>query len=164
MANTYTQIHIHLVFAVADRASLIHSGVKDGLYKYMTGVVQRRGHKLLAINGMPDHVHLLIGLRPEMALSSLVRDVKAFSAKHVNDEHWMRNRFGWQVGYGAFSYSKTQIPSVIRYIERREQHHRVLTFREEYLELLKRFEVEYDPNYLFRWIDDDVADSGPARS
>lgn len=153
MPHTYTQIHIHLVFAVANRQSLIQGGIKEKLYKYMTGIVQQRGHKLLAINGMPDHIHLLIGLRPEMTLSDLVRDVKAFSAKHVNDEGWVRGRFRWQEGYGAFSYARSELSAVIRYIENQERHHRVRTFQQEYLDMLKLFEVDYDPRYLFKWVE-----------
>jgi REP element-mobilizing transposase RayT len=154
MANTFTQIYIQLVFAVEGRQSLIQNQFKDLLYKTMTGIVQQRGHKLIAINGMPDHVHLLVGLRPDVSLSDLVRDVKAFSSKHVNDEHWVRGRFRWQEGFGGFSYSRSQLSSVIRYIDSQEQHHRSRAFKQEYLELLRKFEVRYDEQYLFKWIED----------
>lgn len=163
MANTYTQLLIHLIFAVEDRASLIHPRIKADVYKYITGIVQQRGHKLLAINGVPDHVHLLIGLRPDVALSDLVRDVKAFSSKHINSMHWVRGRFRWQEGFGGFSYSRSQIPTVIRYIENQEKHHLKKTFREEYMVLLKRFDVAHDVSYLFRWIEDE-AGKGTVRS
>ncbi len=151
MANTFTQRYIHLVFAVDQRQKLIQDRFKPELYRFITGIIRQRGQKLIAINGMPDHVHLLVGLRPEMALSNLVRDIKAFSSGHVNTERWVRGTFRWQEGFGAFSYSRSQIASVVRYIENQEQHHRRMNFREEYLDLLRAFEVEYDERYLFRW-------------
>lgn len=151
MANTFTQIYIHLVFAVEQRQGLIHDRFKPELYGFMTGIIQQRGQKLIAINGMPDHVHLLVGLRPDIALSNLVRDIKAFSSSHVNAERWVRGKFQWQEGFGAFSYSRSQLASVIRYIENQGQHHRSKNFREEYLDLLRAFEVEYDERYLFQW-------------
>jgi REP element-mobilizing transposase RayT len=153
MANTFTQIYMQIVFAVEGRQSLIRKEFKDDLFKYMTGIVQERGHKLISINGMPDHVHLLVGQQPKVALSDLVRDIKAFSSKHVNDMSWVRGRFNWQEGFGAFSYSRSQLSRVIRYIENQEIHHRKRTFRQEYLSLLKKFEIEYDERYLFKWID-----------
>jgi REP element-mobilizing transposase RayT len=154
MPNTYTQLLIHLVFAVQDRQSLIHESMREDLYKYVTGIVQQRGHKLLAVNGMPDHIHLLIGLRPDVALSDLVRDIKAFSAKHVNSEGWVRGAFRWQEGYGAFTLSRSQLSTVIEYIRNQERHHHKRTFREEYVMMLEQFDVEYDQRYLFRWLDD----------
>ena len=156
MSNTYTQLLIHVVFAVEGRRSLIHDSFRENLYRYTTGIVQGRGHKLLAINGMPDHIHLLIGLLPDVALSDLIRDVKTFSSRHVNRRGWARGRFTWQAGYGAFSYARSQLSTVIRYIENQEHHHARQTFREEYLKLLDRFNVEYDERYLFRWIENDV--------
>lgn len=153
MANTYTQIHIHIIFAVANRQSLIHAGIKDRLHKYITGIIQRRGHKLLAINGMPDHIHILIGLRPETALSDLVRDIKAHSAKHVNEEKWLQRRFAWQKGYGAFSYARSQLSTVIEYIRNQEEHHRKRTFQKEYLRTLQLFDVQYDPKRVFERIE-----------
>lgn len=155
MPNTYTQIYIHLVFAVEGRQSLIHADIRGDLYRYITGIVQQRGHKVIAINGMPDHLHLLIGLLPEVALSDLVRDIKAFSSKHINDERWMPGAFRWQRGFGAFSHSRSQLTAVIRYINEQEQHHRTHTFREEYEALLKSFDIDYDPRYVFKSIEDD---------
>lgn len=150
MPDTYTQIHIHIIFAVARRQCLIHAGIKDNLYKYITGIIQQQGHKLLAINGMPDHIHILIGLRPETALSDLVRDIKSSSSKHVNNEKWLQRKFAWQKGYGAFSYARSQLPAVIRYIRNQEEHHSRRTFQEEYLKTLQLFDVEYDPEYVFK--------------
>lgn len=149
MANTYTQIHLHIVFAVKGREAAIPPVHAERLYRYISGIVAERGQKLLAINGMPDHLHLLIGLRPTLALSDLMRDVKAISAKFINEQHWMPGKFAWQEGFGAFSYSTSQLPSVIRYIEQQQAHHRRQTFQEEYRSMLEEFGVDYDPRYVF---------------
>jgi len=149
MANTYTQIHLHIVFAVRGRASLIPAKHAATLYRYITGIVTNQGQKLLAINGMPDHLHLLIGLRPDQALADLMRDVKANSAKFINEQHWLPTKFSWQEGYGAFSYGASQLPAVIQYIERQQEHHAKRTFGEEYRLLLDSFGVAYDSRYLF---------------
>ena len=154
MANTYTQIYIHAVFAVEGRQSLIAPEHKIEIYKYMTTTIQNQKNKVMAINGMPDHVHLLIGLNPDIALSDLVRDAKAAASNLINDKRWVRGHFNWQRGYGAFSYSKSQVPRVARYIEDQERHHAKRSFRDEYEVLLKKFDVEYDPRYLFTYIDD----------
>ena len=154
MANTYTQIYLHVVFAVEGRQSLIPPANNDELHKFITGIVTKRQHKLIAINNMPDHLHLLVGLRPDVALSDLIRDVKAGSAKFINEKHWVKGRFGWQEGFGAFSYSRSQLPTVIRYIERQPQHHAQKSFQDEYLELLKKFGVDYDSRYVFKRVDE----------
>ncbi|MBF8296279.1 MAG: transposase [Bacteroidetes bacterium] len=142
MANTYTQIYIHIVYAVKWRESLIAKQWKERLQKYTTGIVQNQGHKLLAINTMPDHAHIFIGMRPDVALSDLVRDMKRDSTNFVNDELRPGGRFAWQEGFGAFSYSRSQIDSVVRYILNQEKHHRQRTFREEYKSILKEFDVD----------------------
>ena len=156
MANTYTQIYIQAVFAVEGRQSLIASEHKVEIYKYMTTVIQTQKNKVMAINGMPDHVHLLIGMNPDIALSDLVRDVKAASSRLINDNRWFRGQLNWQRGYGAFSYSKSQVSKVAKYIEDQERHHAKRSFRDEYEALLKKFEVEYDSRYLFTYSDDIV--------
>jgi REP element-mobilizing transposase RayT len=150
MANTYTQIYIHVVFAVEGRQSLIKLEHNNELQKYITGIVSGQKQKLIAINNMPDHLHLLVGIRPDVALSDLVRDVKAGSSKFINEQHWVMGRFSWQDGFGAFSYSRSQLGTVIRYIENQQKHHAKKSFREEYLTLLEKFGVEYDPQYLFK--------------
>ena len=150
MPNTYTQIHIQFVFAVKYRDSIIHSSWKDELYKYITGIVQNNKHKLISINGMPDHVHVLIGMRPHQSISDLMQDVKGDSSKWINEKKFAKGKFEWQEGYGAFSYGKSQIKEVILYIENQEQHHKKKTFIEEYLDFLKKFEVEYDEKYIFK--------------
>ncbi len=154
MANTYTQIYIHVVFAVEGRQNLIAPDHNDELQKYITGIVTAQNHKLIAINNMPDHLHMLIGLRPDAALSDLVRDVKAGSSKFINEKHWVVGRFSWQEGFGAFSYSRSQLGTVIRYIENQQKHHAKKSFREEYVAMLEKFGVEYDPRYIFKPLDE----------
>jgi len=150
MANTYTQIYIHVVFAVKGRQNLIKPEHNNELQKYITGIISGQKQKLIAINNMPDHLHLLVGIKPDMALSDLVRDVKAGSSKFINEKHWVTGRFSWQEGFGAFSYSRSQLGAVIRYIENQQKHHAKKSFREEYVMLLEKFGVEYDPRYIFK--------------
>jgi REP element-mobilizing transposase RayT len=138
------------VFAVESRQSLVHAEHNDELQKYITGIVSGQKQKLIAINNMPDHVHILIGLRPDLALSELVRDVKANSSKFINEKRWVRGRFGWQEGFGAFSYSRSQLDTVVHYIKNQQKHHATKTFRQEYVELLEKFGVEYDRRYIFK--------------
>jgi REP element-mobilizing transposase RayT len=150
MANTYSQIYLQVVFAVQGRQSLITPERKEELHKYITGIVTRQGQKLIAIHCMPDHTHILIGLRPSMALSNLVHDLKIGSANFVNRKRWVVGRFGWQEGFGAFSYGQSQLTRIIRYIQNQEQHHSKLTFREEYLRFLKKYEIAHDERYIFK--------------
>jgi len=150
MANTYTQIYIHIVFAVEGRQNLIQTERNDELQKYITGIISARKQKLIAINNMPDHLHLLVGLKPDMSLSDLVRDVKANPSKFINEKRWGAGRFSWQEGFGAFSYSRSQLGAVIRYIENQQKHHAKKSFREEYIELLEKFAVDYDRRYIFK--------------
>jgi REP element-mobilizing transposase RayT len=150
MANTYTQIYIHVVFAVEGRQNLIKPEHNDELQKYITGIVSAQKQKLIAINNMPDHLHLLVGLRPDSSLSDLTRDVKAGSSKFINEKLWMQGRFSWQEGFGAFSYSRSQLGTVIRYIENQQTHHAKKSFREEYVTMLEKFGVDYDARYIFK--------------
>ncbi len=154
MAHTYTQIYIHIVYAVKDRARIISPAWKHRLHMYTTGIIQNQGHKLIAINTMPDHAHVFIGMRPDSALSDLVRDVKRDSTNFVNDQIRPGWKFSWQEGFGAFSYSHSQIDRVVKYILGQEAHHRRRTFLEEYEQLLRAFGVEYDNRYAFRWRED----------
>src|SRR5688572_30585856 len=147
MANTYTQIYIHLVFAVKDRASLIAKEHKEEIHKYVTGIVKNRDCKMLSINSMPDHLHMLIGLNPKISLSDIVRDIKANTSTFIKQKIKIPS-FAWQEGYGAFSYSKSQQQNVIEYIENQEGHHKKKTFMEEYVEFLKAFDVPYDERYV----------------
>jgi len=150
MANTYTQIHIQAVFAVQNRQSLINDDWKEELYKYITGIIQNHDHKVLQINGMPDHVHVFFGMRPKQSLSELMQKVKADSSKWINKKDFLQNKFSWQSGFGAFSYSKSQVTDVIRYIQNQEKHHKKKTFIEEYADFLKAFEIDYDEQYIFK--------------
>lgn len=154
MANTYTQLYIHLVFAVEHRSRLIQPVFKDELLKYMTGIIQKKGNKLLAINTMPDHGHIFIGLNPKNAISDLVKDTKVASSDFINAKNWVKGKFNWQLGYGAFSYSRSQIDSVLKYIMNQEKHHKRMSFKEEYLKILKAFNVKYEEAYLFKWFSD----------
>ena len=151
MANTYTQIYIHTVFAVEGRQNLIKSEHNDELQKYIAGIVSGQKQKLIAINNMPDHLHLLIGLRPDAALSDLMRDVKAGSSKFINEQHWVAGKFSWQEGFGAFSHSRSQLGTVIYYLENHQKHHARRSFRDEYVELLEKYGVEYDQRYIFKF-------------
>lgn len=149
MPNTYTQVHIQCVFAVKYRAALINPSWENRLYRYITGIVQKQGHKMLAINGMPDHIHLFFGMRPVQSLSDLVREIKGDSSEWVNKERLAGCNFRWQDGFGAFSYRKKDIPVVCGYIERQKQHHAKVRFVDEYKLLLEEFDVEYDERYIF---------------
>ena len=155
MANTYTQIHIQAVFAVQNRNCIILNSWKDELYKYISGIVSANKHKLLAINGMPDHIHILFGYRPSQSLSDLMQDVKGNSSKWINEKRFVNGKFSWQEGYGAFSYSKSEVPGVIQYIMNQSVHHKSKTFTEEYSDMLKEFEVDFDEKYVFKPIDID---------
>jgi REP element-mobilizing transposase RayT len=150
MANTYTQIYIHIVFAVEGRQSLIKPEHNDELQKYISGIVSAQKQKLIAINNMPDHLHLLVGLKPDISLSNLVRDMKSNSSKLINEKRWVAGRFSWQEGFGAFSYSRSQLGTVIRYIENQQKQHTKKSFREEYVELLEKFAVDFDRRYIFK--------------
>jgi len=150
MPNTYTQIHIHFVFVVKHRFSSIQDSWKNDLYKYISGIIINNKHKMICINGLPDHVHLLIGLRPHQSISDLMHDVKRNSALWINNNKLTKGRFEWQEGYGAFSYGASQIKDVIKYIENQEIHHKKKSFQEEYVGFLKIFGVEYDERYIFQ--------------
>ncbi len=152
MANTYSQIYIQIVFAVEARQGLIRTENKEELHKYITGIVTERGQKLLAVHSMPDHTHLLVGLKPSMAVSDLARDVKNGSSNFINRKAWMAGHFSWQEGFGAFSYGHSQISAVIGYIQNQNQpkHHARRSFRDEYLRFLKRFEIEHEERFIFK--------------
>jgi putative transposase len=150
MPNTYTQIHIHLVFAVKYRQGLIDKSWKDELYKYMTGILTNKKHKLLNINGMPDHIHILFGMRPNEALSDIVRDLKSDSSTWIKTKGFVQGRFQWQEGFGAFAYGRTELDKIHRYIDNQEEHHRTKTFREEYIDFLKAFEIDFEEQYIFK--------------
>ncbi|MEO6870418.1 MAG: IS200/IS605 family transposase [Ginsengibacter sp.] len=152
MSSPFSKIYIQVVFAVKGRQSLIRSSWEEELYKYITGIVQNRDQKMLAINGMPDHIHFFIGMKPACCLSDLVREVKKSSNEFIKERKFC-NGFHWQEGYGAFSYSHSHLSNVSNYIMNQKEHHRKTTFKEEYIELLKKFEIEYEEKYLFEFLE-----------
>lgn len=153
MAGTFSQIYIQVVFAVNGRQSLIGQEWEERLYQYITGIIKGKEQKILAINGIPDHIHFFIGMKPSCCLSDLVREIKKSSNDFINENRLSKFKFCWQEDYGAFSYSHSQIGTVIKYILNQKEHHRKKTFREEYIDFLKNFKVEYDERYLFNWIE-----------
>ena len=153
MANTYCQIYIQVVFAVEGRQNLITQPNKEELHKFITGIVREREQKLLAVHCMPDHTHLLIGLKPSMALSDVVRDIKNGSTNFINRKRWAQGRFCWQEGFGAFSYGHSQLGGIIKYIRNQERHHARRSFAEEYRQFLQRYEIEHDERYVFTQVD-----------
>ena len=153
MADTYSQIYIQVVFAVRHRNALIQVSWEDELYKYISGIVRGKEQKLICINGMHDHIHLLLGMRPTCCLSDLVREIKKSSNDFVNEKGFSKYQFDWQKGFGAFSYGHSQLDKVIAYIHGQKEHHKKQIFRQEYLGLLKKFNIEHKEEYLFDWIE-----------
>lgn len=153
MAGTYSQIYIQVVFAVQGRQNLLQKEWRQEVFKYMAGIIKNKGQKPIIVNGVEDHAHVFLGLKPSKTLSDLVRDVKNNSSNFINDHRWVKGRFNWQEGYGAFSYGHSQIGDVYNYILNQEQHHAKQAFKDEYLDLLKKFEIEHDVKYLFEWIE-----------
>ena len=154
MANTFTQIYIQVVFAVQNRKALIQPEWDEELNKYITGIIQNKGQKLLAINGTKNHIHFFIGMKPNCCMSDLVREIKKASSSYIKEKNFSKVPFKWQEGFGAFSYSHSQLTDVIQYIENQKEHHRKKTFKEEYLAFLKAFEIEFKNEYLFEWFED----------
>jgi putative transposase len=150
MANTYTQIHIQCVMAVKFRQALIQKEWKDKLHQYITGIVQNNGHKMLAINSMPDHLHMFFGFRPNQSLSDLMRMVKGESSEFINKQRLSQTTFRWQGGYGAFSYSRSHVQNVINYILNQEEHHQQRSFLQEYEKVLRQFAIDFDEQYIFK--------------
>ena len=153
MANTYTQILVQIVFAVKGRQNLISEKHRDQVEKYISGIVSNKKSKPLAIYCNPDHCHILIGLHPSVSISEMARDIKANSSKWMNKNKWVMGKFAWQEGYGAFTYSRSQLNQVVQYIRNQPEHHRRKTFREEYIDFLEKFDIEYDDKYVFEFND-----------
>ncbi|MFC3809254.1 IS200/IS605 family transposase [Lacihabitans lacunae] len=154
MANTYTQLYTHIIFAVKGRSSLISPIWEAELYKYITGTISNKNQKMMIINGMPDHVHILVGLKPDCNLSDLIRDVKVASTKWIHENKHVVGKFEWQTGFGAFSVSQSGIDAVIKYILNQKEHHNKKTFKEEYTEFLKAYQIDFKPEYIFKDIED----------
>jgi REP element-mobilizing transposase RayT len=154
MPGTFSQLYIQIVFAVKGRKNLIDKKWKDELYKYISGIITNKGQKAIIVNGVSDHIHIFVGLKPSMAISDLVRDIKKNSSNFINDKKFVESKFSWQEGYGAFSYAHSQIEQVYNYILNQEKHHQKQTFKDEYLEFLQKFQIEYNEKYLFEWIEE----------
>ncbi len=153
MANTYTQLYVHIVFVVSDRQNLIKEENRIPLEKYITGIVNNHKSKTLAIYCNPDHTHIFIGLHPDISVSEMARLIKTNSSKWINNNKWSEFHFEWQQGFGAFTYSKSQINNVVNYILNQAEHHKKRSFKDEYIDLLKKFEIDYNEKYLFKWIE-----------
>lgn len=153
MAGTFSQIYIQIVFAPKGRENLIGKNWKDELHKYISGIITNKGQKSIIVNGVSDHIHLFVGLKPSMAISDLVRDIKNNSSNFINEKKFVKGKFSWQEGYGAFSYAHSQIEQVYNYILNQEEHHHMKTFKEEYLDFMQKFEIEYNEKFLFEWIE-----------
>jgi putative transposase len=154
MAGTYSQIYIQYVFAVKGRHNLLLPEWRQEVFKYMSGIIREKKQKAIIVNGVSNHVHAFVGLKPSMLISDLVRDIKNNTSNFINSKRWLPSHFQWQEGYGAFSYGHSQLEDVFRYIQNQEAHHKKRSFKEEYLELLKRFEIDFEEPYLFEWYDD----------
>ena len=153
MPGTFSKLYIQVVFAVKGRENMISNNWNKELHKYIAGIIKGKDQKSIIVNGMPDHIHAFIGLKPAMSISDLVRDIKNNSSNFINDNEWTKKKFRWQGGYGAFSYSHSHIDNVYNYILNQEMHHKKKTFKEEYIDFLKKFEIEYEEKYLFEWYD-----------
>ena len=153
MSSTFSQIYIHVVFAVRGRECLIHSSWEQELFKYITGIIKNKDQHLLAINGMPDHLHFLIRIRPSCPLSDLMREIKKSTNDFINDRKFLNHKFYWQEGYGAFSYSQYEVEKMINYIKNQKEHHKMVSFKAEYHKLLNDFQIDYKDEYLFQWIE-----------
>ncbi|RDC56331.1 IS200/IS605 family transposase [Pedobacter chinensis] len=149
MTATFSQIYIQYVFAVKGRRNLLQKPWRDEVFKYISGIIKAKGQKPIIVNGVADHIHVFVGLKPSLSIADLVRDIKNNSSKFINEQNWVQGKFSWQEGYGAFSYAHSQIESVYQYVLNQEEHHRKKTFKDEYLDFLQKFEIEYDEKYLF---------------
>lgn len=152
MAGTYSQIYIQIVFSVKGKENLLQKSWRKEVFKYMSGIVKAKNQKSIIVNGVSDHVHLFVGLKPSMSVSDLVRDVKNNSSNFINKNNFVKGRFSWQEGFGSFSYANSQIERVYQYILNQEKHHQKKSFKDEYLDFLKEFDIEYNEKYLFEWV------------
>ena len=153
MANSYQRVLLQYVFAVKGRQNILHKSFRDEVFRYITGIIEQKGQKSIIVNGVADHVHVLVGVKPPFEMDAFIRDVKNNSSKFINKKDWLRTKFAWQVGYGVFSYNQEQVHRVYNYILNQEAHHAKQTFREEYIQFLLENEIEYDEKYLFEWYD-----------
>ena len=153
MANTFSQIYLQFVFAVRQRQCLIPKEHKEELHKYFTGLIKNRNAKMLAVHCMPAHTHLFVGFKPNILISDFVKEIKVESNEFINGKKWIKGKFGWQEGYGVFSYSHSHIDTVIKYIINQERRHKKVSFQQEYHEFLEKFQVSFEEKYLFEFFD-----------
>lgn len=153
MGGTFSQIYLQAVFAVKGRENKILPQFEEEVYSYISGIISKNDQKSLAVNGMPDHIHIFVGLKPSMRMSDLVREIKCNSTNFINEKKWLNQKFSWQTGYGVFSYSRSHIGKVIEYIKNQKEHHRKKTFKQEYIEFLKKFQIQFKDEYLFEFYD-----------
>lgn len=154
MPGTFSQIYIQYIFAVKSRQNLLKKPWREEVFKYMVGIIKAKNQKPIIVNGVEDHVHVFVGIKPSMNISDLVRDIKNNSSKFINEQRFLPVKFSWQEGYGVFSYSHSHIDSVYKYIANQEEHHKKKTFKEEYLDFLEKFQVAYNEKYLFDWLEE----------
>ena len=154
MANTYTQLYIQIVFSVKGRENLIKESFRDELEKIICGIISKQNCKTYAIYCNPDHTHLFVGIHPTISVSKLMEQVKTGSSNWLNSKQYIVGKFSWQDGYGAFSYSKSHIDKVVKYVLNQSEHHKKQSFRDEYMSFLNKFEMDYDPKYLFEWYEE----------
>jgi putative transposase len=152
--GAFTQMYVHLVFAVQKRENVLSENIRPRIFEYISGIIRDLKHKSIIVNGVSDHIHILIGLNPSVAVSQTVHDIKRGSSLFINQNKLIPGKFSWQEGYGGFTYSRSQLDSIYKYIENQESHHSKKTFREEYISILERYEVDYDPKFLFDFFDD----------
>ena len=153
MAGTYSQVYLQIIFAVQGRHALINPAWEVELYKYMSGIISAKRHKPIIVNGHRDHVHLFVGQKPYMSTSDLVKEVKTSSTRFINDRNFIQGKFSWQEGFGVFSYSQSDIDNVYKYVLNQHEHHRIKTFKEEYINFLNEFQVPFEERFLFDWLD-----------
>jgi len=152
MAGSYSQIYLQIVISVYGRRDLLRKPWREEVFKYISGIITAKGQKSIIVNGVEDHVHIFVGLKPSIRISDLVRDIKNNSSKFINEQGFLNSKFSWQKGYGVFSYSQSAVSNVYKYIANQEAHHQKQSFKDEYLDFLKQFEVEYEDQYLFEWV------------
>ncbi|NOU45893.1 MAG: IS200/IS605 family transposase [Bacteroidales bacterium] len=152
--GTFTQLYVQLVFAVKNREAILHKSIRNRIFEYMSGIITQMNHKSIIVNGVSNHVHIFIGLNPTKTISETVHDIKRSTSLFINDEKLCPYKFAWQDGYGGFTHSRSQIHDVYQYILNQEEHHKKQTFRDEYIQYLKKFEIEYDERFLFDFLDD----------
>jgi putative transposase len=150
----FTQIYVHLVFAVKHREASLNKDIREKVFQYMSGIITSMGHKSIIVNGVADHVHILVGLNPNISISDTVHDIKRSSSLFINKEKMVKGKFAWQEGYGGFTYSRSQLENVYRYIQNQEKHHEKSTFRKEYIRFLEKYEIDFDHQFIFNFWDD----------